>query len=170
MFRSLLMAVALFVAAPVSASFVSTVTGTFSLNAVGDTAHIYRDFVGENTPTSFLDIYTLNIGAPGFPVSIAGEHDGLLFHRLLLTDTNDLVGDGKWRRTYLLGEDFSAEIEMVDPGAYTLKLWGGALSQSSYYDISLTAVPLPAAAWLFGSAILGVAGYRRYLRGRAEVG
>lgn len=44
----------------------------------------------------------------------------------------------------------------VAPGSYQLQLWG-----------SLAPVPLPAAAWLFGAGVVGVAGFaRRKMSGR----
>jgi len=56
----------------------------------------------------------------------------------------------------------------LSQGSYTLTAGAyGAQSSSGYgqgrstYDFTLTAVPLPAAAWLFGSAIVGLFGFTR---------
>jgi hypothetical protein len=44
------------------------------------------------------------------------------------------------------------------PGAYTLKIYG---DDGAAYSGTISAVPLPAAAWLFGSALLGLGAMRR---------
>ena len=166
--RLLLAAVLLLIGGNVSAGWgFSSVTDTFDIDNVGDAAHIYRDFDDINKRTFFSDVYTLNVGG-SFPLSIDGQHDGLRFQQLLLTDVNDLAGDGWWK-WYTLSENFQAEIAMVDPGTYKLKLSGKALSSSSFYELHLTAVPLPAAVWMFGTAILGLFGYRK-LRTRSQAG
>jgi hypothetical protein len=51
-------------------------------------------------------------------------------------------------------------------GDYIFTLSGFALSAidpktASDYDLTMSAVPLPAAAWLFGSALLGFVSYSR---------
>ncbi|MCG8070610.1 MAG: VPLPA-CTERM sorting domain-containing protein, partial [Candidatus Thiodiazotropha taylori] len=51
-------------------------------------------------------------------------------------------------------------------GDYIFTISGFALNAidtkiSSDYDLTMSAVPLPAAAWLFGSALLGFVSYSR---------
>lgn len=57
-------------------------------------------------------------------------------------------------------------IEITEAGIYTLAL-GGDLGFGSYgpfnytLDVEVTEVPVPAAAWLFVSALAGLAGFRK---------
>lgn len=47
---------------------------------------------------------------------------------------------------------------LLMPGAYTLKIYG---DDGAAYSGTVSAVPLPAAAWLFGSALMGFGALRR---------
>ncbi|MET0028743.1 MAG: hypothetical protein ABW101_14035, partial [Candidatus Thiodiazotropha sp.] len=48
----------------------------------------------------------------------------------------------------------------LSAGTYTLQFVGNADgAMGGAYDVTVSAVPLPAAAWLFGSALLGFVTY-----------
>jgi hypothetical protein len=56
----------------------------------------------------------------------------------------------------------SLYVTLADAGTYTIALGGvDGLFQSMDYSMDVSAVPLPAAFWLFGSALLGMFGYTR---------
>jgi hypothetical protein len=51
------------------------------------------------------------------------------------------------------------------PGTYSLKIYG---DDGAAYSGTISAVPLPAAAWLFGSALLGLGAMRRKQKAAAK--
>jgi hypothetical protein len=117
------------------------------------------DSYGTPSPSgNFLDSYSLTVDAASLDVNIAGSHQGMFGDDLLLTNltTNE---------QYHLGTTFS-ETLTLGAGDYIFTISGFALNVtdtkiSSDYDLTMSAVPLPAAAWLFGSALLGFVSYSR---------
>jgi hypothetical protein len=106
---------------------------------------------------NFLDSYTLTVDG-SMDVVFEGSHYGMYGEDLLLTNlnTND---------QYHLAEDFN-EVLSLGSGEYIFTISGFALNAiddatASDYDLTMSAVPLPAAAWLFGSALLGFVSYSR---------
>lgn len=60
--------------------------------------------------------------------------------------------------------DFVIADSLSNPTVIDFGLWEALFGpgfRGSDYDMTLTAVPVPAAAWLFGSALLGLAGVAR---------
>ncbi len=107
---------------------------------------------------NFLDSYSLTVDAPSLEISIAGTHEGMFQDDLLLTNitTNE---------QFHLGTVFSQTF-MLGAGDYVFTLSGFALNALkpkivSDYDLTMSAVPLPAAAWLFGAALIGFVSYSR---------
>lgn len=104
----------------------------------------------------FTDVVTFE--SLGVPIVLTGTHEGMVGGDMLLTNTADGTD-------YHLGSTFS-EILDLGAGSYVFTLSGfaeNALDSSinSDYGFQLTAVPLPAAAWLFGSALLGFIAFSR---------
>lgn len=57
---------------------------------------------------------------------------------------------------------FNSLETLLDAGTYTIAVGGVAgFAGPLDYSLSVQAVPVPAAAWLFGSALLGLVGVRR---------
>ena len=103
---------------------------------------------------NFLDAYTFTVDTPTLGLNISGTHQGLYGDDLLLTNINT-------NEQYHLGTTFSETLSLV-AGDYIFTFSGFALdSASADYDLTMSAVPLPAAAWLFGSALLGFVSYSR---------
>jgi hypothetical protein len=71
-----------------------------------------------------------------------------------------------WTNFVLAGQDFSATMpKVLAPGNYVVQVRGEATGGSSYSgDLQLTAVPLPAAAWLLLSGVGGLVGFARRRR------
>ncbi|MEJ2620656.1 MAG: hypothetical protein P8163_10440 [Candidatus Thiodiazotropha sp.] len=107
---------------------------------------------------NFLDSYSLTVYTPTLYVTFAGTHEGLFQDDLLLTNLNT-------NEQFHLGTDFSETFTLA-AGDYIFTLSGFALNAidpktASDYDLTMSAVPLPAAVWLFGSALLGFVSYSR---------
>jgi hypothetical protein len=107
---------------------------------------------------NFLDSYSLTVDSESLDITIAGSHEGMFGDDLLLTNitTNE---------QYHLGTTFS-ETFSLGAGEYVFTISGFAMNAidpkvDSDYDLTMSAVPLPAAAWLFGSALLGFVSFSR---------
>ncbi|MBW9257073.1 MAG: VPLPA-CTERM sorting domain-containing protein [Candidatus Thiodiazotropha sp. (ex. Lucinisca nassula)] len=107
---------------------------------------------------NFLDSYSLTIDVPSLEVNISGTHEGMFQDDLLLTNltTNE---------QFHLGNVFS-ETFILSTGDYIFTLSGFALNAldpkiGSDYDLTMSAVPLPAAGWLFAAALIGFVSYSR---------
>ena len=147
MMKKLFICTIVFVAAIVSGGvFAGTVidAGTFSEN--GD-SYISSPYSG-----IFTDIYHLEVATSGLLINFSGSHEGMVGDDLLLTNINDAA-------EYHLDPVFSETLSL-GVGSYVFTLSGFAMNAidskvSSDYDLAIKAVPLPAAAWLFGSALIG---------------
>ncbi|MCU7922799.1 MAG: VPLPA-CTERM sorting domain-containing protein [Candidatus Thiodiazotropha sp. (ex Dulcina madagascariensis)] len=108
---------------------------------------------------NFLDQYSFSVSNPnGLDIIFSGTHEGMFQDDLLLTN----IGTDT---QYHLGVSFSETLNLGQ-GDYVFTLSGFALNAidhkiNSNYDLSIKAVPLPAAAWLFGSALLGFVSFSR---------
>lgn len=144
----------------------ATVTFNFGLGTVSDTIHFGHtlnnnhsnppnsgaDFLA--SPGSFKDIYSFWVPANnGIFVdtitssisSILGSLDGFALTKVVSGHTYTLTGS-------LLG--------LLGAGAHKLILTGS--SRGSYGgDITVAQTPIPAAIWLFGSALMGLTGISR---------
>ncbi|MES9823692.1 MAG: VPLPA-CTERM sorting domain-containing protein [Candidatus Thiodiazotropha endolucinida] len=100
----------------------------------------------------FTDVIHFDIATSGLSLIFSGSHTGMAADDMLLTNTNDGAA-------FHLGPVFSESLSLAQ-GSYVFTLSGFALNALdskiySDYDLTISAVPLPAAAWLFGSALLG---------------
>jgi hypothetical protein len=100
----------------------------------------------------FTDVIKFDVGNSGLSLLFEGEHSGMAGDDLLLTNTMDGAD-------YHLGSTFSETLSL-GAGSYVFTLSGFAMNAldsavTSDYNLEVTAVPLPAAVWLFGSALLG---------------
>ena len=86
---------------------------------------------------------------------------------VLASATSATPAEGGWVSVTTLGYLFDGTANPTLVGApLTIRLStpAGIGSQTNFDQISLTAVPLPAAAWLFGSALLGLGWTKRFRR------
>ncbi|MES9854281.1 MAG: VPLPA-CTERM sorting domain-containing protein [Candidatus Thiodiazotropha sp. L084R] len=107
---------------------------------------------------NFLDSYHFTVDTPLLDITIGGTHEGMFQDDLLLTNLNS-------NEQYHLGTSF-LETFSLTAGEYIFTISGFALNaidpkMNSDYDLTMSAVPLPAAAWLFGSALIGFVSYSR---------
>ncbi|MET0122276.1 MAG: VPLPA-CTERM sorting domain-containing protein [Candidatus Thiodiazotropha sp. 6PLUC9] len=107
---------------------------------------------------NFLDSYHFTVDTPLLDIAIGGSHEGMFQDDLLLTNLNT-------NEQYHLGTSF-LETFSLSAGDYIFTISGFALNaidpkMSSDYDLTMSAVPLPAAAWLFGSALIGFVSFAR---------
>lgn len=104
------------------------------------------------TPFQFESLLGLNVG--GF-TSLAIVVEGFLGGNSIGSESLTVAPEGGWKTltasTPLLGRNLDTLTIML-PGA------PGSGARALVDDITLTPVPLPAAAWLFGSALLGGVG------------
>ncbi|MCU7935546.1 MAG: VPLPA-CTERM sorting domain-containing protein [Candidatus Thiodiazotropha sp. (ex Dulcina madagascariensis)] len=120
----------------------------------------YGDVYATPQPVgNFLDQYSFSVTGPeGLDINFSGTHEGMFQDDLLLTN----IGTDE---QYHLDVDFSETLSLGQ-GDYVFTLSGFALNAidpniNSDYDLSIKAVPLPAAAWLFGSALIGFVSFSR---------
>ncbi|OUR63854.1 hypothetical protein A9Q79_08860 [Methylophaga sp. 42_25_T18] len=109
------------------------------------------DSIVSFTAFHFLDLYD-GIGTEQATITL----DGSLLSYMSATETS---GQGGYARLELLGPMTGQILE------FTAAL-GGLLKDDSNNDyafagVTVSAVPVPAAIWLFGSAIVGLFGFRR---------
>jgi hypothetical protein len=107
----------------------------------------------------FTDVVKFDLASSGLKIRVDGKSEGMAADDLLLTNTADGTD------YHLSGKSF---VEYLDlgPGSYVFTLSGFAMNAfdsniNSDYEITLSAVPLPAAAWLFGSALIGFISFSR---------
>lgn len=103
------------------------------------------------TPFQFESLLGLNVGS-AFAIAIVVE--GILGGKSIGSESLSVAPEGGWETltaSTLSGKNLDT-LTITLPGA---PLTG---ARALVDDITLTSVPLPAAAWLFGSALMGVAG------------
>jgi hypothetical protein len=134
------------------ASLVSS--GSFAATVI-DTG-ISADSGESSTPESysglFTDVIHYDVDVPVLLLNFSGSHTGMALDDLLLTNTNDAS-------QYHLGKVFSETLSLTK-GSYVFTISGFALNALnseifSTYELDIKAVPLPAAVWLFASALIG---------------
>lgn len=72
----------------------------------------------------------------------------------------DLDGGAGWTRTDG-SASFAEVLGNVGMLAFDLEVSSGTAAEAGIDNVALTAIPLPAAAWLFGSGLLGLVGMAR---------
>ena len=107
---------------------------------------------------NFLDSYNFTVDVESLEITISGTHQGMFQDDLLLTNINS-------NEQFHLGSTFSQTLNL-GAGDYIFTISGFALNAldpkiNSDYDLTMSAVPLPAAAWLFGTALLGFVSFSR---------
>jgi hypothetical protein len=107
---------------------------------------------------NFLDSYHFTVDATSLQIVFKGTHSGMFQDDLLLT--NITTGD-----QYHLGTTFYEAINL-DAGDYIFSISGYAMNSleptiGTDYALTMSAVPLPGAAWMFISALLGFVAYSR---------
>ncbi|MCB1700895.1 MAG: VPLPA-CTERM sorting domain-containing protein [Pseudomonadales bacterium] len=95
-----------------------------------------------NADTGLLDTFYIGFSIGDIPVGIGGAPDSP-FGTLYPNEENPIGVAGTWRAIY----DFGDGEGPVDTGGVLL--------------VTPSSVPLPAAAWLFGSALLGLGAVKR---------
>ncbi|MCU7814566.1 MAG: VPLPA-CTERM sorting domain-containing protein [Candidatus Thiodiazotropha sp. (ex Lucinoma kastoroae)] len=116
-------------------------------------------FVASPFSGIFTEVYAFDVSSTNpLNMNFSGSHVGMAADDLLLTNT----ADGE---SYHLGNTFSETLSL-GLGSYVFTVSGFALNALdprvySDYSIGIQAVPLPAAAWLFGSALIGFVSFSR---------
>lgn len=135
------------------------------VNGVGTTFNAGTILIETKTPsdTDFVPYATVDASATplAFTASPDGGHAGQARAGLLL-ENGAIAGDGSitvalpglWSPASF----FNPTVENSISG---VTLFGNSAGVWAAGDITLTAVPVPAAAWLFGSALMGLAGVAR---------
>jgi hypothetical protein len=130
---------------------------------------------GVPTGTTGLNNQSSSFGEP-LNLGFANAGDTIVF-TLNVTNTGNTWYSNKSlnadNTNHVYAVDFSGEDELIPTGAYVafedLAKFGAPNSDFNYLDEQFVvtnvavapAVPVPAAAWLFGSAVLGLAGVTR---------
>ncbi len=112
------------------------------------------------------DIFTFVIDTGGQASSAGASATSLELFALDIPDFTFALSDstGAILYTSFVGSGESVVIDPVADGSYGLWLKGTASSGGGLVTgvVALTAVPIPAAVWLFGSALVGLFGVRRH--------
>ena len=98
--------------------------------------------------TVHYEIYKDNLGGAGYSYTLSDLIDSFTFTDATYSASNP----SPWHLT-----------PIVTTGEYVLKMWtsDGLGNRATSSTSEISAVPLPAAAWLFGSAVLGFGALRR---------
>ncbi len=146
-------------------------------------AHIVHPFIGTlgpvtpGNPDSLVisepfaagtvnDIFPFIVDTGGQPSNAGASATSLTLFALDIPDftfaLSDALGDVFF--TSFVGSGESVVIENIADGNYGLWFKGTAASGGGIVTgvVALTAVPIPAAVWLFGSALVGLFGVRRH--------
>lgn len=162
-----------------ASTYYDNVSTTFNL---GVGAGLQENYLG-NVNVGGVDSWTINLLAPaGLTVDITTSQDTGVVNPQdlstaiatlanitrvdLLDGANNVVGGANAIYSLANFGELSTLTSFVNfsvaslllPGAYTLKIYG---DDGAAYSGTISAVPLPAAAWLFGSALLGAGALRR---------
>lgn len=166
-FLFLILQVAAFSASALSISFSSPGT-TLDLSAVSnaDQARIFADS-GENVSGESPIIFNLDILTPVVITSTMNLRTGFAdpFSLELVDPSSASVFSVDRTAFDLIGppsSQFGFFARIFDPtatgtGAYEFRLSGGVVENASSLTLRVAAVPVPAAVWLFGSALAGLA-------------
>jgi len=99
--------------------------------------------------------YTELGGTPGLPIINSGDPDLALFTNI----TTFFWLETEYNPTPTLAYGFS--FGPTNAGIHTIGGKGSNLSALAVYDGDISAMPVPAAVWLFGSGLLGLVGMTR---------
>jgi hypothetical protein len=143
--KLMLCTIALLATMVTSGAFAGTVLEAGEFDGAGQ---VYSPYSGV-----FTDVIKFDVASGGLSIVFEGEQTGMAGGQMLLTDTSNGTD-------YLLDDKNFFEKLSLGKGSYVFTLSGFAMNALdknviSDYDLSIKAVPLPAAAWLFGSALLG---------------
>lgn len=149
------------------ASTASSYAAIATLTSVGDSYTASSPVDG-----LFNDFFEFGIASgSGLSVSLSGDYQDFLLTGLLITNTAN--PSQQWSFPCTPGSAFSitcdasfgptSPVHLAD-GNYQLSLAGVGTGENAAYSLTVSAVPLPAAAWLFGSAVLGAVAWNRRKR------
>jgi hypothetical protein len=150
-------------------------TGSFDLTAWSYTLDIERGttaqfgtgglFLGSgvytghyNTPTDWTGPSTIPVSSPGAATTSTGPLHGLIWSGPRLFVTTGYVSEQSIAGSAIFAGQTFATLDLT-PGTYEWT-WGSGASFDSF-TLNVSAVPVPAAVWLFGSGLLGLVGVAR---------
>lgn len=109
---------------------------------------------------SFNDFWTMTLTPASATLNVASSNPLFSdFNARYSTDSGVTWTDFSERETGRFTETLITGVaEMV---TFQVNVWGTTGVDASAYDIRVSAVPIPAAVWLFGSALMGVVGISR---------
>jgi hypothetical protein len=147
----------------ISSANAATLEGTYTFTGPGQT-HVIGDFLsgGEtvdiyyNVDIDFTVGLQMLLEAWNYSTQALTGLDSL---QITLYDQFDMSGN---QLTYSLlpgTDDFTSGF--VPEGEYSIQISGTALENGGAYQVRLSSVPLPAAFWLFGSALVGFISFGR---------
>lgn len=151
------------VASPVT---LSGVNGSFSMNQTTDQKVSVYDILNPN----YYELVTGSEGVTAAFALIDTDPEENVVSYELYTDADGDVGQGDtgdlllaWTYSDLLGSSTVTGVTqyLAANSQYLLKMVLASPSTTSGSSLVTAAVPLPAAAWLFGSALMGLGIFRR---------
>ena len=74
-------------------------------------------------------------------------------------DNQNGIDNGEWLGINFYNTDFSAILAAISTGDLVIGLHVGSVGENYDFSESLTVVPVPAAIWLFGTAMIGMVGF-----------
>jgi hypothetical protein len=116
-----------------------------------------------NTLINFVHDYFFTAVADTIATVTTGVTVGVTIPSLFMQINALTAGDpnpGGTGPIAVLGDSVSLGYTMTAGNDYQIIMLGGG-SIDGQYSLKVSAVPVPAAAWLFGSALLGLVGFRR---------
>jgi len=135
-------------------------SGSFSYNGSFDRGRINLDFSQRYGSGHWVGSYLAASYFNGISISYT-DHDALLTAGDIIAYTLDEYLQFGAGRTFSFTQEAR---ESHGSGVQSVLLDGGISYQGTASIASITTVPVPAAAWLFGSGLIGLIGFARHKR------
>ena len=124
-----------------------------TLDTIGDSFTVSDSDIAFGTIGNVGSFTVSNDGGSGFNLNFSGTLTHLAGDYLLLTN----IATSKVVQEFLIGPTFNTT-NFYDNGVYSMII-NGVSTGNAAYELTVSAVPIPAAALLFGSAFLGFVGF-----------
>jgi hypothetical protein len=115
--------------------------------------------------TSFTHNYSFtNVASDGSLISFLTQNMGLGSSNPLDMKVYDITGGGMTELGSVSVADLSmgsVSVAMAALGDYLIEISGTAAGVAPDYTLEVSAVPVPAAIWLFGTALIGLVGFNK---------
>ena len=126
------------------------------LGQISGTLNVHVDNINNDTPGRDFNNPPANV------TTLVIDGDDHMGHHNERAGSTELWGGATYNPNAVYGEDIAFQLANVDPVTYAAQQQAFAASwKLEGNNLTLSAVPVPAAVWMFGSAMLGLMGVSR---------